>query len=66
MSPAEARQSLGLTVAEMVRICDVPRSTWNCWERGEREPGRSAQRLLDVLLWLHEHEPEAYRRLDEI
>ena len=58
----EARKSLGLNIAEMVRLCDVPRSTWDGWERGERAPDRAALRLLELLVWLHSGERAAYSR----
>jgi len=58
----KARKSLGLNIAEMVRLCDVPRSTWDGWERGERAPDRAALRLLEVLVLLHRDDRAAYRR----
>lgn len=66
VTPGEARQTLGLTVAQMVRLCDVPRSTWNCWERGERKPDRAATALIALWIRLHEEESEAYQRLAKI
>jgi len=66
MTASEARQKLGLSIAEMVRLMDVPRSSWNSWERGEREPDSAARRLMAVLVWLHDVEPAAYERLRKI
>lgn len=66
MTPQEARQKLGLSIAEMAQVCGVHRQTWTKWERGEREPDKAAQRLIDVLVWLHEEEPAAYERLAKI
>lgn len=66
MTPAEARQKLGLSIAEMARLMDVPRSSWNSWERGEREPDRAARRLMAVLVWMHDCEPSAYAMLRKI
>jgi len=66
MTPQEARQKLGLSIAEMAQACGVHRQTWTKWERGEREPDKAAQRLINVLVWLQDEEPAAYERLVKI
>lgn len=66
MTPQEARQKLGLSIAEMAQACGVHRQTWTKWERGEREPDKAAQRLIKVLVWLHDEEPATYERLAKI
>lgn len=55
MTPAEARQKLGLSIAEMARAMGVHRDTWGKWERGAREPDNAAMRLMELLCWLHEN-----------
>lgn len=66
MTPFEARQKLGLSVAEMARLLDVPRSTINCWLREERPPNRAAASLIALWVRLHDEEPDAYARLRKI
>lgn len=55
MTPAEARQALGLSIAEMARAMGVHRQTWVKWEREERQPNDSAVQLMRLLVWLHEN-----------
>jgi DNA-binding transcriptional regulator YiaG len=62
MTPLETRQHLGLNIAEMTRLLNVPRSTWNCWERGEREPDRAAKRLMEIVVLIHDTNPSIYQR----
>ena len=54
MTPAEARQTLGLSREEMARAMGVHRETWAKWERGERRPDNAAAQLMRLLCWLHE------------
>ena len=54
MTPAEARQALGLSREEMARAMGVHRETWAKWERGERKPDNAALQLMRLLYWLHE------------
>lgn len=54
MTPAEARQKLGLSVEEMARAMGVHRQTWVKWERRERKPDNAAAQLMHLLCWLHE------------
>lgn len=55
MTPAEARQTLGLSREEMARAMGVHRETWAKWERGERRPDNAAAQLMTLLCWLHEN-----------
>lgn len=55
MTPVQARQTLGLSIAEMARAMGVHRQTWTKWERDERQPDKAAAQLMDLLCWLHEH-----------
>ena len=69
MTPYEARQKLGLSIAEMVRLLNVPRSTWNCWEGiggTTRKPDAAAVSLMALWVRLHDEEPAAYARLRKI
>ena len=66
MTPLDTRQALGLTIAEMARLLDVPRSTWDCWERGERQPGRAAMSLMALWVRLKMEWPEVYEGLKKI
>ena len=29
--------------------------TWQKWKRGQRQPDKAAQQLMQLLLWLHQH-----------
>ena len=49
-TPKQARQRLGLSIAEMARRCGVHRNTWAKWEREERRPNAAARRLIEILL----------------
>lgn len=54
MTPAEARQELGLSIAEMARTLRIHRQTWAKWEREEQHPPAvavTAMRLLVYLQW---------------
>ena len=53
--PKEARQTLGLSIAEMARAMGVHRQTWTKWERGERQPDNAAIQLMQLLCWLHDN-----------
>lgn len=53
MTPAEARQKLGLSRQEMARAMGVHRETWAKWERGERRPDNASTQLMRLLCWLH-------------
>lgn len=55
MTPVQARQTLGLSIAEMARAMGVHRQTWTKWERDERQPDKAAAQLMRLLCWLHEH-----------
>lgn len=67
MIPAEARQKLGLSRAEMARAMGVHRETWAKWERGEREPDNAAVRLMELLCWLNDNrKPTLAQWLKEI
>jgi DNA-binding transcriptional regulator YiaG len=55
MTPAEARQNLGLSREEMAAAMGVHYETWAKWERGQRQPDRAAVRLMEMMCWLHEH-----------
>lgn len=67
MTPAEARQKLGLSQQEMARAMNVHYMTWRKWERGERDPDSAAKRLIDVLVWMREQHPRILARcLSEI
>lgn len=55
MTPAEARQQLGLSQHEMARAMNVHYMTWRKWERGERRPDNAAVRLMELLCWLHQN-----------
>lgn len=55
MTPAEARQKLGLSQQEMAQAMNVHYMTWRKWERGERRPDNAAVRLMELLCWLHEN-----------
>lgn len=63
MTFAEARQKLGLSIAEMAQACGVHRQTWTKWERGERSPDAAAVRLISLLVWLHDEDPELFKRI---
>lgn len=58
MTPAEARQTLGLSIEEMARAMGVHRQTLVKWERGERKPDNAAEQLMRLLLWLREERPK--------
>lgn len=66
MTPGEAREHTGLTIAAMVRLMRVPRSTWNSWERGENSPDAAAARLIELVVWLYDNEPAVFARLAKI
>jgi DNA-binding transcriptional regulator YiaG len=55
VTPAEARQTLGLSQKEMAQAMNVHYMTWRKWERGERKPDNAAARLMGLLCWLHEN-----------
>ena len=55
MTPAEARQALGISVEEMARAMGVHRKTWVKWELGERKPDNAALQLMQLLCWLHDN-----------
>ena len=48
----KAREQLGLSINEMASAMGIHRQTWVKWERGERDPGAAALRLIGTLLWL--------------
>jgi DNA-binding transcriptional regulator YiaG len=54
MEPKAVRETLGLNVTEMARICGIHYMTWSKWEKGKQSPPAVARRMLDLLLWLHE------------
>ena len=58
ISPAEARQALGLSESEMAKLMGGTHPmTVSKWETGERKPRAQASELLRLLVWLHEHHP---------
>lgn len=62
MTPAEARQKLGLSQQEMAQSMNVHYMTWRKWEREERKPDNAAVKLMRVLVWLHEQHPRILAR----
>ena len=52
MTPAEARQDLGLSIAEMARTLGIHRQTWVKWERGEQSPPAVALTAIRLLWFL--------------
>ena len=70
MTPTEAQRKLGLSDAEMARLCGVHYMTWRKWvaEGSEhRKAPAVAERMLAVAVWMAEHEPDTWRRcLSEI
>lgn len=55
----EARQALGLTVAEAAKVFNVTYSAWGKWERGER----AISGLLIAALSFYEELPKGKRPL---
>jgi DNA-binding transcriptional regulator YiaG len=53
MEPKHVRETLGLSVTEMARLCGIHYMTWSKWEKGEQSPPAIARRMFDLLLWLH-------------
>ncbi len=54
MTPLEARQELGLSIAEMARTLNIHRDTWGKWEREVQKPPAiaiTAMRMLVFLKW---------------
>lgn len=49
MDTRSLRLRLGLTQKQVARACEVNISTVRAWERGAREPGEAALRVLKVL-----------------
>lgn len=67
MTPTEARQKLGLSIAEMARAMGVHRQTWTKWERGERQPDKASLQLMQLLCWLRDkHDPTLAQWMNEI
>lgn len=62
MTPAEARQALGLSQQEMAKTMNVHYMTWRKWERGEREPDNAAKRLMGLLVCLNSLAPETLHK----
>lgn len=62
MTPSEARQSLGLSQSEMANLMGVHVMTLSKWERGERNPDKAAQRLIDLLGWLYLNRPRVFEQ----
>jgi DNA-binding transcriptional regulator YiaG len=44
-----SRLRLNLTQAEAAKLCGVDPNTWARWERGERQPGAPARKLIALL-----------------
>ena len=67
MEPKAVRETLGVGVTEMARLCGIHYMTWSKWEKGEQRPPAIARRLFDVLLWLQQEGllEQAKRDLDE-
>ena len=56
---------LSLPPAAMARYLGIPRSTWDKWYRGEREPPAALWRLVDVLGLLEIACPDLHNLLIE-
>ena len=67
MDPKAVRETLGLTVTEMSRVCGIHYMTWSKWEKGEQRPPAIARRMFDLLLWLRREGllEEAVQGLDD-
>ena len=63
MTPAEARQKLGLSREEMATAMGVHYETWAKWEREQRQPDKAAVKLMTTLLWLHSEHPRIFARM---
>lgn len=48
------RARLGLTIADMCRALDIPRATYNHWERGERDMPAAAVTAVRLLAFVYD------------
>lgn len=63
MTPAEARQKLGLSQSQFARLMGgTSNMTISKWERGERSPTDQGTELMRLLVWLHDNHPRTYAR----
>lgn len=63
MTPAEARQKLGLSQSQFARLMGgTSQMTVSKWETGERTPRDQAAELMRLLVWLHDKHPRTYAR----
>jgi DNA-binding transcriptional regulator YiaG len=61
MTPAEARQKLGLSESEMAKLMgNTHPMTISKWETGERKPRAQAAELLKLLVWMHDRHTDVF------